>query len=132
MYSTLNGVILFRVTNRGHQWADILSGQGAFHVGLAGGRYNYLHQPTVYASDYSRTPAIASQYVLFNDLRRPLQGQLVGVWDLTIEFLDCARHSVGPLSPSVDWQAPRFQVDPSASSNAHTPSPPGLLRRVGI
>src|SRR5436305_8251307 len=43
------GTRFYRVTDRGRSWPDVLSGAGAYFS--FGGRYNRVHQKTVYAAE---------------------------------------------------------------------------------
>ncbi len=50
MLQTLaHGALFYRVTGEGHSWPVVLSGAGAYFS--AGGRYNRVHQKTVYAAE---------------------------------------------------------------------------------
>ncbi len=50
MLQTLNpGTLLYRVTDQSLPWPGVLSGAGAYFS--AGGRYNRIHQKTVYAAE---------------------------------------------------------------------------------
>jgi RES domain len=49
LHTPLPGTPFYRVTDRGRTWPDVLSGAGAYFS--FGGRYNRVHQKTVYAAE---------------------------------------------------------------------------------
>src|SRR5437588_11741804 len=65
-----HGTLFYRVTGEGHSWLAVLSGTGAYFS--AGGRYNRVHQKTVYAAEdplvsiaeYAFHPAVRLQEMI--------------------------------------------------------------------
>ena len=66
------GTLFYRVTEQRHSWPDVLSGAGAYFSD--GGRYNRIHQKTVYAAE---DPLVSLVEVAFHravDLQKRIGG----------------------------------------------------------
>jgi hypothetical protein len=62
-----------------------------------------------------RTPVLPgyqpSQYVFFlQPHQKALPGQLLGRWDLHVEFLDTTQQPLTPHTTFIDWRRPRFRL----------------------
>lgn len=72
LYTPAPGTLFYRVTDAEISWPEVLSGTGSYYS--PGGRYNRVHQRTVYASE---DPLVSISEYAFH-LALKLQGLIGG------------------------------------------------------
>lgn len=103
------GTRFYRVTDRGRSWGDVLSGAGAYFS--FGGRYNRVHQRTIYAAE---DPLVSIAEHAFHQAV-DWQGLIAG------SRADPSPHPLCPLRPLGNRGRPRQSPQPLGPPSPRIP-----------